>query len=188
MTTVKRTNYATIRTKRLIERTFCELIHEKRRIEDITVSELVKRADINRGTFYNHYPNIRAVAHEIAENIRHDLFDYPDFVKLSDFDGYYDHVFAYVHENENNLYLLLSYDKVISFLTDLQTRSENFMKSKFIQSGIELNPEIEASIGFYCCGIISYMTLHLSRDKHLDVENLSQFRKMWFRKLFITYQ
>ncbi|MCR5067005.1 MAG: TetR/AcrR family transcriptional regulator [Erysipelotrichaceae bacterium] len=188
MTTVKRTNYATIRTKKLIRKTFCELIYEKRRIDDITVSELVKKADINRGTFYNHYSNITAVAHEIGDEIRHGLFDYPDFTKISDFDAYYDSIFNYVKENESNLYLLLRYDKAISFLTEMQTSGENFLKSRFIQSGIELNQEIESTISYYCCGIISYITLNLWRDKHIDIEVLAQFRKLWFRKLFGAYQ
>ncbi len=148
----------------------------------------MNRADINRGTFYNHYSNITAVAKDIGEEIRRRLFDYPDCNKISDFDEYYDNMFNFVKENENNLYLLLRYDRAISFLTEIQTRGENFIKSRFINSGIELNMEIESTITFYCCGIISYITLNLWRDKHIDIENLSQFRKMWFRKLFITYQ
>ena len=50
-----------IRSKRMIKQAFLSLIKEKD-ISKITVTELVERADLNRATFYAHYPDIYGVS------------------------------------------------------------------------------------------------------------------------------
>ncbi len=187
MTTIKKTNYATIRTKKLIRKTFCEIIADKRRIEEITVSELVKKADINRGTFYNHYPNIQAVSEEIYADLVTTFFTYPSFNRLSDFDEYYQHVFSFIKDNEYNISMLLNCDRLIFYLSDIELKAESFIKSKFIESGIELNREIESTISFYSSGIISIIVMSLLKTKSFDLENTLQVRKLWFCKLFLNY-
>ncbi|MBR5048434.1 MAG: TetR/AcrR family transcriptional regulator [Erysipelotrichaceae bacterium] len=187
MTTEKKTNYATIRTNRLIKRTFCELIYEKGRTDDITVSELVKKADINRGTFYNHFPNIRAVLTEIMSDIQKAMFDYSAISRLSDFDEYFRHVFNYIGENEYNFHLLLRGERIIFYIGELQEKSKSFIKSKFIESGIELNREIDSTIDFFIGGMVTFIITNLYRDQHFDVEGMMEIRKLWFRKLFGSY-
>ncbi len=51
-----------------IQNAFIELLEEKQ-INDITVSELTKRADVNRKTFYNNYNSITDVFNEIQNNL-----------------------------------------------------------------------------------------------------------------------
>ena len=45
------------KTKSAIRRSFAELIEHKP-VQQITVQELVDRADLSRGTFYQHYQDI----------------------------------------------------------------------------------------------------------------------------------
>lgn len=59
-------------TKRMIRESLIELL-EIRPINKISISELCKRAEINRSTFYNHYENIYDVLDEIGEVIAKDL-------------------------------------------------------------------------------------------------------------------
>lgn len=49
-----------VRSRRLIRRALAELLQEKA-LDQITVTDVVTRADINRGTFYAHYPDIPSV-------------------------------------------------------------------------------------------------------------------------------
>lgn len=49
-----------VRSRRLISQAFLELLREKP-FEKITVTDIVKRADINRSTFYAHYPDVRGL-------------------------------------------------------------------------------------------------------------------------------
>lgn len=54
------------RSRRFIRQAFLELLREKP-FEKITVTDIVKRADINRSTFYAHYPDVRGLVDEIMD-------------------------------------------------------------------------------------------------------------------------
>ena len=56
-----------IRSRRLINQAFLELLREKP-FEKITVTDIVKRADINRSTFYAHYPDVRGLVEALMEH------------------------------------------------------------------------------------------------------------------------
>lgn len=53
-----------IRSKSLIKKALATLMHEKD-INKITVSDIIREADISRGTFYAHYPDIYSVIEQI---------------------------------------------------------------------------------------------------------------------------
>lgn len=55
-----------IRSKQLIHNAIAELLHEKP-LDKITVSDVVRRANINRSTFYAHYENIPAVLNSVLQ-------------------------------------------------------------------------------------------------------------------------
>ncbi len=57
-----------IRSRKMIRQAFVELLQEKP-IEKITVTDIVIRADINRGTFYAHYQDTRAAIEQIENEI-----------------------------------------------------------------------------------------------------------------------
>ena len=59
---------SSIRSKNIIKKTLLELMQEKS-FDDITVTDVVDRADINRGTFYAHYKNTRDVLKHINEEM-----------------------------------------------------------------------------------------------------------------------
>ncbi len=53
-----------IRSKTLIKKALATLMHEKE-LNKITVSDIIREADISRGTFYAHYPDIHSVLEQI---------------------------------------------------------------------------------------------------------------------------
>lgn len=57
---------SSLRSKRLIYSALADLLLEKP-LERITVTELVRRADINRGTFYAHFTDVPDVANHILD-------------------------------------------------------------------------------------------------------------------------
>lgn len=58
---------SSIRSKKLITDALVELLDEKP-LDKITVTDIVKKADINRGTFYAHYENVSDVVTSIFES------------------------------------------------------------------------------------------------------------------------
>ncbi len=67
-----RTDKRIIKTKKAVRTALIELM-SKKDLVDITVSELAKKANINRKTFYSHYPNVQAVFEDIEDEMIYDL-------------------------------------------------------------------------------------------------------------------
>ena len=61
-----------LNTKKKLTNTLLLLIKEKK-IKDITVLELCKKAKINRTTFYKYYKDIDDIVHKIEESLLTDL-------------------------------------------------------------------------------------------------------------------
>lgn len=57
-----------IRSRQMIRQAFLELLREKP-CEKITATDVIQRADINRSTFYAHYPDVRGIMDEIMTEI-----------------------------------------------------------------------------------------------------------------------
>ena len=64
-----------VRSRKLIRRAFMDLLKEKS-FEKITVTDIVKCADINRSTFYAHYPDVLG----LIEEIQRETVDYVQLV------------------------------------------------------------------------------------------------------------
>lgn len=65
----KEVNNSSVKTKNAIRAAFAELVKEKKELNKITVTEVVRRADINRSTFYLHYSDIYDIPAEIENEI-----------------------------------------------------------------------------------------------------------------------
>ncbi len=67
-----------IRSRKLITRALADLLQEKP-LDKITVTDVVRRAEVNRGTFYAHYADIpsvlRCLIEQIFDRIRQAVFD-----------------------------------------------------------------------------------------------------------------
>lgn len=63
-----------IRSRRMIREAYTQLLKEKD-LSKITVTDIVKRADLNRATFYAHYPDVRGVTEEIENEIIAKMLD-----------------------------------------------------------------------------------------------------------------
>lgn len=57
-----------VRSRRLIRQAFLALLKEKK-FEKITVTDIVRRADINRSTFYAHYPDVMGLVEELVDDV-----------------------------------------------------------------------------------------------------------------------
>lgn len=68
---------SSIRSKNSIKKAVAKLIHEKA-VEKITVSDIIREADISRGTFYAHYSDVRGVLEQIESEELKALMEYVD--------------------------------------------------------------------------------------------------------------
>lgn len=85
----------------LIREAVIELLEKKGDISAVTVSDVVQLANINRGTFYNHYNNVVEVLEELKdEKMQIFLDELKKIATFEDFEMFANNIIAYFGENE----------------------------------------------------------------------------------------
>lgn len=72
---------SSIRSKNLIKKALAKLIHEKD-VAKITVSDIIREADISRGTFYAHFSDVNGVIEQIESEEIQKLIDFVDKFRI----------------------------------------------------------------------------------------------------------
>ncbi len=96
----KNLNRSSEKTRALIKAVFAEMLSEKRELNKITVTELVKRADINRGTFYSDYDDIYGVAEDYENELIDKFFDDSRLIRVQDIDAFLDSFLDYIQQDK----------------------------------------------------------------------------------------
>lgn len=131
----KRKPYANAkRSEAALRQALIDEIREGKTISAISISDLVKRANVNRGTFYNHYRNINDVVNDIEMDLVKGIYDLWRTAKeMGDpLVSFFDSVNAYVNEAKNR------YDGILSRLPtfiykDVKTMTHELCNSIFAE-------------------------------------------------------
>lgn len=165
------------RSRKMIRQAFFEILKEKS-FEKITVTDIVKRADVNRSTFYAHYPDVMGVVEEIQEEILEYTQNFMDNINFKDFyenpKPYLQHIVKLVAEN-NELYRLLmtsamatkQLDKLKYIIIErtLETlEGTNRFESRF---------ELEFATRFFMGGVVDVYTQWLNGVIDCSLEDLT---------------
>ena len=112
---VKNMNHSSFKTKAAIRAAFAEMLEEKGDLDKITVTELVRRADINRSTFYLHYSDIYDIVSEIENSLMNEILDNFGNTRESLFQCL-ENLLDLVHRNETMYRQVLTTDSPVYFL------------------------------------------------------------------------
>lgn len=125
-----------LKTRILIRETILRMLSGNKKLSDITVSDVVDEANINRGTFYNHYGS----PIEVLEEMKNELMDKLEkgleiAASNKDIDAFIDFVIDHCKKNEEE------YRKVINAIP---TSTIDDMKGKFIQQLYRIDEKLDA--------------------------------------------
>ncbi len=175
---MKKEYRSAIRSRKLIRQAFMELLKEKA-FEKITVTDIVNRADINRSTFYAHYPDVMGLLDELQEEIISFFDQYLRKVSFSDLlqnpTKYLRLIIKMAGENEE-LYRLLSNSNVAI----KQMEKMKKMLVERIMSTIEIPEryidsfEFEFAVRFFLGGFIDVYTQWLKGEIDCTIEDIIQ--------------
>lgn len=122
-----------------IERVFIELLRSKE-LSQISISELCKKAELNRSTFYANYTDIYELADSIRDKLESDLAELYQNEITTGFDSQ-DYLRLFQHIKEHQLfyktYFKLGYDdnyQIIAYNTDL---ARQHFQNRFIEYHME---------------------------------------------------
>ncbi len=180
---VQGVNASSRKTRTLIKTVFAELMQEKKELNKITVTELVKRADITRSTFYTHYDDIYEVAKDYElETI--DLLTCEDKILYTKQDilDYFDEIIMCLKKNEEIYKMLLSSNETLFFLEKL--RKIAIKKIYFALKDICFYHDLELDVCFFVNGVISTLLSYFRNQCDYCLEELLVNAKKWFEKIF----
>ena len=146
-----------IRSRRLIRQAFVDLMKEKN-LEKITVTDVVKRADINRGTFYAHYQDINAVIKQIENDLIEMLLESLGELHYNNFFQnplpFLSKIAKYQEEDLEFYRILINSNGAEQYLVKLKDIFVNYMKNDSdIPEHIKKSPEFLISVHFVAGGV-----------------------------------
>lgn len=167
-----------IRSRKLIRQAFLELLKEKN-LEKITVTDIVKRADINRSTFYAHYPDVMGVIDEIQEEILdycQKMLDKVDFSEFFENPSIVLKDIIKILEENHELYRLLMHSTMatkqleqIKFLL-----LEKTMNNSAIAERYKDRFEFEFKLRFFMGGVVDVYSQWLNNELDCSLNDLTE--------------
>lgn len=101
---------SSIRSKNLIKKALAKLIHEKE-LAKITVSDIIREADISRGTFYAHFSDVNGVIEQIESEEIQKLMDFVNRFKV---ENAVDNIPLFINKICDYLYRDMEYYKMLA--------------------------------------------------------------------------
>lgn len=168
---------SSIRSRKLIIQAFIELMQEKE-LEKITVTDIVKRADINRGTFYAHYQDTHAVIEQIGNDIISKLIEFLDEFQYKNF--FHNplplllKISSYLEEDLEFYRILINSSGAENFLTKLKEIFVLYMENNSnVPEDIKKSSEYHIRTNFFAGGIINLYQLWFRGEMEQSLEEIS---------------
>ena len=148
-----------LRSRRLIRDAFLALMQENGSAK-MTVTEIVRRADINRATFYAHYSDVQGVISEIENEIIGKMFDVlreaPQGDFLSNPKPLLDSIRVYVEENIDHFRILVKANEALNFMEKMKIVFVEFMLTyEGVPESIRSDPRYPLRCMYFAGGILS---------------------------------
>lgn len=178
---VKNLNSSSFKTKSLIKKTFIELLGEKKELSKISVTELVKRANINRSTFYSHYNDIYGVAQDYENEIIDTFYNTWIYAEENNFEMFLDSLFTFMKENDQKLKMLCTSNEIFYSLAKLNELFKDQLIKKYRQSqGIISSKYLDLEINIFIDGML-YGYLKYCRDySNYTIDDMHNYAKEWY--------
>ena len=158
------------------------MLSEKRELNKITVTELVKRADINRGTFYSHYDDIYGVAEDYENELIDKFFDDSRLIRVQDVDAFLDSFFDYIKKNNENYKLLCRSNDFLFAAKKLTTIASNkFLEICHNDKNVIVNENVELDINIFVDGLLCEYVKYCRDFTANTPEKLYEYTKFWLK-------
>ena len=171
MNTEKRSEATEITRKNLKDAFWS--IYGRKKIERISVREIVHTAGYNRGTFYNYYHDI----FDLLEDDENDLLDTADLcfslvLGNDDMRVQTETCFKNFFENKERLRILFGINGDAFFAEKLKKRIKSTLR-RFIQKTPSSEYSTEYKLEFYSSGLIGIIQMWLDSDSDLPLSVFS---------------
>lgn len=166
-----------IRSREMIQKAFLGLLLEKE-IEKISVTDIVNRANLNRGTFYAHYKYPRAVLEQIESEIIDKMLEFLNELNYTNF--FHNpmplllRVASHLEDNLDFYQTLLKTKGSEQFLAKLKVIfAEHMENDAKIPESIKKTPEFNTRAHFFAGGIVNLYQAWFRGDTNQSLEEIT---------------
>lgn len=177
---VKNLNNSSKKTRRLIKKVFAEMLSEKKELGKISVSELCKRADISRGTFYAHYDDIYGVAEDYENELIDTFFDNVRLLEAENISQFIDSIFEFIRKNDENYRLLCRSNDFLFTAKKLTTIASGKLLELCIgDSRIKNRAYVELDIQIFIEGLMCEYVKGCRGYSATTLDDLYEYTNFW---------
>ncbi len=167
-----------IRSKRLIREAYVDLMQEKD-ADKISVSDIVRLADLNRGTFYAHYTNPNDVKDEIADEIFQKIneilldFNFTNF--LMDPTPFLEKLEIIISDNMKFYREIMCYTLSIDFIGKVKTSLvERISTDASVPVNVKKDPQFLIVLDLFAGGIISLYADFVQGKVDISIQQITK--------------
>ena len=185
---VKNLNNSSLKTKKLIKDAFVQLLSEKKEIRKITVSELVQRANISRATFYSHFDDIYGVIEEFEEELVDKFFTNAKLLATDDYEKFFDALFSYMEENDNNYRMMAKSNDVLLLANRLSSLACNKL-FEIITSDKKIKNKnfVELDIKIFLNGTFVEYVKFCRGHSEVTPKDLKNYSLEWYKRFLESH-
>ncbi len=150
------------RTKAMIKEAYLKLC-AKKTIEKITVTELCRKADINKSTFYLHYSDIYALADEAEDEIIEDILSGLNITEkvFKNSYSFADMVINAFLERKNDLKIVFSGSRRVQLVDKIEKRIKSLLYANYPNIN---NKKTDITLTFLIQGLFHTLTAPYKTD------------------------
>ena len=180
---------SSIRSKIMIKDAFLCLLDENKSIENITIAEIVTKADLNRGTFYAHYDSIFDLLEEIENQFLAQLLiifqQYRSKPIKNNTPAIFDCISTFLEENADFYKKLTKANDSNYFLTRLKKLvTEEILQYDELFGEINIKDKI-IYVDFFMSGAIGLYQEWLSGKLDISINQLTKKINELLLKVFV---
>lgn len=179
-----------LKSKEAIKSVFMELIKEKD-VSNITVTEIVKKADLNRSTFYQHYYDVYDIVEEIQNNVISEMNFLLKDLNINEFDGenfkILDSISSYLYKNKDLFKVCILHQDVLPFLEELiKLFTETLLKNPSMTNIKDPIDVKKMKISYVSGGIVFTYIKWFKDEINCSIEELTEILKAQVRSSIIN--
>lgn len=162
-------------SRKRIEKAFIELIQNKE-INEISITDLVKKAKLNRSTFYVNYIDIYDLADKIREKMFQDLLDLYKEEAIKQ-EHSYNYLKLFEHIKDNQIY----YNTMFKLNFDFMNYYDNYLDKEDAIKYYGTTKNMDYHIEFFKAGISSIIKKWLSNGCKESPEEMIEIIKSEYK-------
>ncbi len=183
---VQNINNSSKKTRKLIKKIFAEMLSEKKELGKITVSELCKRAELSRGTFYSHYDDIYCVAEDYENELIDAFFDNVRMLRDKNIMQFIDSVFEFIEKNNENYRLICrSNDFIFAAKKLTAIASGKLLELCCDDARIKNRAYIELELRIFLDGLFAEYVKCCRGYSDSGIDELYEYTKYWVNNFIL---